>query len=391
MKTHSRLCWLLFVVVLAVLASSFELATASDTASVSENVARLLWKTKSSPCALTRPIISGKMLFLGTCDGKFYALDKQSGEVIWSHDAKADGAAEGFELSPLLSHGLLIAGTTGSCSPKDNGYVYAFDPQSGAVRWKLQAGAGSNTFASLDEYDPKTPIVFGTRDGEWVSVEVSTGKVNWRFRATPSGTNCSSRTSVATDGVHLCFLAQDGTLHCLDGKSGQELWKRKPDAEAKTDIFMYKDVLYFGSGDKHIYGLNPENGETLVRLQTTYTPNGAIAETDKDGDGEYEFTYASNGNAGKGVVMSLSDEFDRVRWSRSSAEHWSSSKPEPWRKVVIAGGCQGDVVAYRVRDGEAQWHAHVDGCISSFAHDDSTLYIAVQEGVVYVYHPPRGQ
>jgi outer membrane protein assembly factor BamB len=385
MKIHTGLFWLPIAVALAGFASSFELA-ASDATSVSGS-ARLFWKAKSSPCTLTRPIISGKMLFLGTCDGRFYALDKQSGEVIWSHDAKADGVAGGFEISPLLSHGLLIAGTTGLCSEKDGGYVFAFDPQSGGVRWKLQAGAGSNSFVSLDEHNPKSPVIFGTRDGEWISVEASAGKVNWRLRATPSGTNCSTRTSVATDGVHVCFVAQDGTLHSLDGDSGQELWKRKPDSEPKTDVLMYKDVLYFGGADKHIYGLNPEDGTTLVRLQTLYTPNGAIAETDRQGEGEHAFVYGSARK--EDAVMSFSDEFDRVRWARSSTERWSSGQPEPWGKVVIAGSCRGDVVAYRVQDGKPQWNGHVDGCITSLAHDDSNLYIAVREGALYVYHPPQ--
>ena len=392
MRIHFRLCWLLlFAVFLAVLAIRYELATASETAPVQENVIRLLWKARSSPCALTRPLISGKMLFIGACDGKFYALDKQNGEVIWSHNATGEGAAGGFEIAPLLGHGLLITGTTGSCSARDSGYVYAFDPQSGAVRWKLQVGAGSDIFVSLDEYDPKSPIVFGTRDGEWVSVEASSGKVNWRFRATPSGANCRNRTSVATDGVHVCFLALDGTLHCLEGKSGQELWKRKPDVEVTTDVLMYKDVLYFGSADKHIYGLNPEEGKPLVQLRTPYTPVLAIAETDKDGEGEFEFSYGTNGDAGKTGVMSFGDEFESVRWTRSSTERWSSGQPEPWGKVVIAGSCRGDIVAYRVGNGEPQWHAHVDGCIGALTHDDSTLYIAVREGAVYVYRPQRAK
>jgi outer membrane protein assembly factor BamB len=390
MKIHSALFRLLVAVLVAYFANSIELATGAEVASVSDSSGRLLWRAKSTPCPLTRPIVRGRMLFLGTCDGKFYALDKQSGKVVWSYDARADGAAGSFETFPLVSHGLVIAGTTGSCSEKDSGYIYAFDPRDGAIRWKLHADAGSDNFASLDEMDPKGSIIFGTRAGERISAEAISGKLNWRFRAIPSGADCRRTTSLVTDGANVCFVAQDKTVYCLDGKTGQVLWKRKPDSQPTADVLMYKDVLYFGSADKHIYGLNPENGTTLVQLQTPYTPTGAIAETGA-GEGEYEFAYGTNGEAGKGAVMSFSDEFDSVLWVRSSAEHWSSDKPEPWGKLVIAGNCRGDVVAYRVRDGEPQWHVHVGGCVHSLAHDDSTLYIAVREGAIYVYHPPGGK
>lgn len=353
--------------------------------------ARVLWKASPAHCSLTQPVISGDTIFVGSCDGKFYALDKETGKVEWSHETHADGATGSFEISPLLSHGLVIAGTTGSCSVNDGGYVYAFDPKAGAVRWKLQVGAASSSFANLDEADPKGSVVFGTRNGEWVSAEATTGKVNWRFRATPADTNCHSKMSVVTDGVQVCLLIQNGNLHCLDGKSGRELWKRKPDSEPNTDVLMYKDVLYFGSADKHIYGLDPETGKNLVQLQTPYALVGAIAKTAREEDGEYEFAYAMNGSAGNAAVMSFSDEFSRVRWSRTSSERWSSNQPEPWGKVVIAGSCRGDVLALSVKDGEPQWHAHVDGCIQSFAHDDSTLYISVGEGAIYAYGPPQSK
>ena len=354
--------------------------------SISEK-GRLLWRSPSTPCLLTQPMVSGQTIFVGACDGKFYALEKHHGTVVWSHDAHADGASGGFLTAPLLRGDLVIAGTAGRCGTKGSGFVYAFDQKTGAVRWKVQATVASNVFAEIDVWDPKSPLVFSTGDGEWLSVDARSGKVNWRFRTTPSGANCESRTSVATDGVTVCFLAQDGTLHCLDAKSGRELWRQQRKSAPTTDVLMYKDVLYFGSADDRIYGLIPANGKLVVQLRTPYTPIGGIAEADKETSADFEFSFATNGNTGQGVLMSYSDEFDRVLWSRSSAEGWSSNQPEPWKGVLVAGNCRGDVVAYRISDGEPQWRTHVDGCIEGLAHDSGSLYIEVREGAIYTYHP----
>jgi len=322
---------------------------------------------------------------VGSCDGKFYALDKHSGRVAWSHDVRAEGSSGAFKTAPLIRQGLVIAGTANQCSEKGSDYVYAFDRQTGKVHWKQVASADSDAFTVVLGEDPNAPVVFGTREGEWLSINADSGAVIWRYRATSRGMNCESRTSIVSDGVTVCLLAHDGSIHCLDGKSGRELWKQRPDSTITTDVLMYKDVLYFGTADSRITGLNPANGEKLVRLRTPYTPSGGIVESYPDIKDEFLFVYATVGNSSTGAALTLSDEFESVVWSRTSAEHWTSRKPELWKGVLVAGNCQGDLVGYRIRDGEPQWHAHVDGCVDGLAHDDSTLYISVREGAVYAY------
>lgn len=231
--------------------------------------------------------------------------------------------------------------------------------------------------------------VFGTREGEWISVVVDSGKVNWKFSESGPDPQCEIRTAPVTDGETINFLAHDGTIFAVN-RSGRKIWSQRPSSPVTTSLFMYKDVLYFGAADGHIYGLDPPNGRPLTHLTTTAIPKGRFA-SDSRGEVENEYVFATGKVSGKtkSAVLAFSDEFERVLWSTSSDREWTSEQPHVWKDWVIAGNCKGDVVAYRALDGKPAWADHVKGCVRSFGHDDSTLYIGVQEGTVYAYQPPK--
>jgi outer membrane protein assembly factor BamB len=153
---------------------------------------------------------------------------------------------------------------------------------------------------------------------------------------------------------------------------------------------MYKDVLYFGAADGHIYGLNPANGTPLNNLATPAIPKGRFAWGSRGGvEKEYVFGMEKKDGLSRGVLLKFSDEFERVLWTQLAEREWTSDQPHVWRDWVIAGNCKGDMVAYAAEDGKPAWADHVKGCIRSFGHDESTLYIGVQEGTVYAYQPSK--
>ena len=74
-------------------------------------------------------------MFIGSCAGNFYALNKTTGEVQWSYDIRKDGKQQSFHGDPLVISDLILIGTDRSCDPEGVGHVYAFERSSGNVRW----------------------------------------------------------------------------------------------------------------------------------------------------------------------------------------------------------------------------------------------------------------
>ena len=310
-----------------------------------------------------------------------YALDKKTGQEVWSYDTRLDGGPRSFHGDPLLYKGILFISTDRGCP--DGGYVYAFEQQTGKLRWKYRASGPSTGFAQIDR-----AIVFGTRNDEWISVAMNSGKANWTFRDTSPDPQCEIRTSPVTDGRRVFVVTHDGAIFALNF-SGHKIWSQRPSSPVMTSLFLYKDVLYFGANDRHIYGVNPADGNPLVKLETPAIPKGRFAWSHRGGrDIEYIFAVDKKDSREQGVVMAFRDKFKSVLWAQTAEREWLSEQPHVWRNWIIAGNCKGDMAAYRASDGKPAWTDHVKGCIRSFGHDESTLYIGVQEGTVYAYQPP---
>ena len=284
-----------------------------------------------------------------------------------------------FHGDPLLYKGKLFISTDRGC---EGGYVYAFEQRTGKLRWKYRASGPSTGFAQLG-----SAIVFGTRDDEWISLAMDSGKANWSFRDASPDPQCEIRTSPVTDGQGVYFVTHDGAIFALDS-SGHKIWTQRPSSPITTSLFTYKDVLYFGASNRHIYGVNPADGRRLAELETPSIPKGRFAWSRKGKlDAEYVFALNKKDGHGQGMLLAFSDEFRQVIWSSVSEREWMSDQPHVWRDWIIAGNCKGDVAAYNAADGKPAWSNHVKGCIRSFGHDESTLYIGVQEGTVYAYRP----
>jgi len=303
---------------------------------------------------------------------------------VWSYDTRVDGGPRSFHGDPLLYKGTLFISTDHGCEV-DGGYVYALEQQTGKLRWKLKANGPSTGFARIDD-----SIVFGTRNDEWISLRMNSGKVSWTFRDASPDPLCEIRTAPVTDGERVFFVTHQGTMFALNA-AGHKIWSQRPSSPVTTSLFMYKDVLYFGVNDGHIYGLNPADGGPLGELQIPAIPQGRFAWSSKgEVDTEYIFAKGNKDGHNQGVLLAFSDELEHVLWSRSADREWASEQPHVWKGWVIAGNCKGDVVAYGAADGKQAWSDHVKGCIRSFGHDSSTLYIGVQEGTIYAYQPPSG-
>lgn len=218
---------------------------------------------------------------------------------------------------------------------------------------------------------------------------MDSGKADWTFRNASPDPQCEIRTTPVTDGRSVYFVTHDGAIFALNS-SGHTIWTQRPSSPVTTSLFMYKDVLYFGTNDGNINGLNPANGTSVSGPKISAVPKGRFAWGRRgEVNAEYVFATEKKGGHDQGMLLAFSDEFEHVLWSSSSEREWMSDQPHVWKDWIIAGNCKGDVVAYRVADGKTAWSDHVKGCVRSFGHDDSTLYIGVQEGTVYAYRPAK--
>jgi outer membrane protein assembly factor BamB len=314
-------------------------------------------------------------MFIGSCAGNFYALNKTTGEVQWSYDIRKDGKQQSFHGDPLVTNDLILIGTDRSCDPEGVGHVYAFERESGKVRWKY-----GSTSVPTDIVQVGSNVLFGSFQDQWSSVDLRTRNLNWKFSTGATNPDCHMPKAPVTDGNRLLIVGLDGVIYSLEARSGRVTWKRKLPASPSTGLALKEKSIYVGTNDQRIYRLNTETGAVISELAVEATPVGRLAFSN-----DSLFVFLENASERMGYIISVDSKLARVRWNQRSSPDWASERPHLWKESVVAGNCRGGLFAFRATDGEPQWNLSLKGCIRSIGSSDSMLFAGVQEGTIYAY------
>lgn len=148
---------------------------------------------------------SATRLFGGSADGRVYAFNKATGEILWTVQHTS-----GFASQPTLHNGRLYIGS-------EDGTLLALDESSGALLWRYRTrGAIRGALAVAD-----STIFFGSADGYVYAFSEVNGRLLWRRRA-----GAAVQAVVLTDsGIIVTSL--DNFVYLLSPRRGELLWKRQ--------------------------------------------------------------------------------------------------------------------------------------------------------------------
>lgn len=189
----------------------------------------------------------GSVIYFGSSDGNYYALDSSTGGRLWTFETRG----------PILSSGLLTQQSLYITSTDGN--VYALTPGSGTLLWKCNVSAPIVSSVALF----KESIIAGTLSGDVVAVGSSNGKINWHYRADEA---IVSRAEVVSPLVFTS--SRDGCLHALALNTGSPRWKFKAKGPSVSGPIASADSVYIGSMDGSLYALDLETGRLTWRYDT---------------------------------------------------------------------------------------------------------------------------
>ena len=242
------------------------------------------------------PLITGNRLIVAGSRREFFALDKNSGKVLWSHDFIKEYAApnvdRGMANSPLLFNNTVIVAIGGKGQA-----LGAFNPNTGALIWKggdVEYSPASPILISVD--GQQKVVVFG---GDRIAVmDPSSGSTLWSHpHRTDWGLNISSPVWTPADRL-LLFSSAYGTgsraleLRQSNGKTSvTERWAVNRVRVHIGTIIRLGDTAYMSSGDfgpAFLTAVNTKTGaiawqdRTFARAQLLYA-DGKLIVLDEDG------------------------------------------------------------------------------------------------------------
>jgi eukaryotic-like serine/threonine-protein kinase len=301
----------------------------------------LVWSFPTGSWVESSPVVVGGVVYFGCNDAKIYALDAKTGTKIWDFTA-----VYAIRSSPAIADGVLYIGT-------DDHHVYALDAATGKLKWRkstdnlvISAPAVANGIVAV-----------GCSDGVFYTFNAGNGQPRLQYDALAA----INGSPAIRNGVAY-FVDIGGTFTAMDISGKNWVWENK--------LKQYWNAAF-------LYGIAPRPpipSGFLWSVPLAFVP-GTASSVALSGD----FAYMGLGNS----VISVNLVTKKMAWQLKTTAMVNSS-PAILDDVLYIGGNDGLLYAINKTTGEKLWDINFGAAItSSPAVAGGMLYIGCDDGKLY--------
>lgn len=186
----------------------------------------------------SKPLIRGDNLYVSFSDGALVNLNKNSGSVIWESILNKQRRFRDIDATPITDGSKLYL------SGYDDGF-YAVDIQTGKLLWRLDEGGYDE--AILDD----GILYYSTTNGKLLAIKPETGKVIWSFQ----GRGFMTGPQIINGNIILAGEWAD-RLVALDKKTGNFITSFEPGRGVTSIPMIRESKIYFMSHEGNLFSLS---------------------------------------------------------------------------------------------------------------------------------------
>jgi polyvinyl alcohol dehydrogenase (cytochrome) len=390
--------------------SGYAAASRIDTSNVAD--LSQAWSYQTGSIVTGTPVVSGGMVYVGSWDGKMYALREADGQLVWSLDAGriSDncGATYGIDSTAAVVEGRLYFGAA-NCN------LYSVNAANGNVIWRTQladAAQGWHLWSSPLVFDGKIYVGLASHcdhpcvRGSVVCVSAADGSVLWQTYTAPAGsTGAGVWSSLAADPQRRMVYVASGnfcegtdtygdSILAFNADSGAIVWQFKNEArnrDVENLDFGASPVLFDVSGlpalavaskDGYCYAVNRNTGELLWAMQVTDgSATGGIISSAAAANGKI---YLGAQVTGGGKVVALDQRLGQILWEQPQPSGIVGAAAVA-NGVVFIGGGDGTLRAYDAETGATLWSAQRGAIWGGVSVTADRLFVGSNDGSVYSF------
>jgi outer membrane protein assembly factor BamB len=325
---------------------------------------KLLWERKlGGPIQSSAAIVQGTV-FVGSDDGKIYALALDTGAVRWSF---ATGGP--VEASPLVRGGIVYVGSSDAT-------FYALDAATGAVRWKYVTEAkilgGANWSPATKAHGER--VLVGSYDHKLHCVDAVTGRKVWTFQTE----NYVHATPAIVNGQAI-FGGCDGVLRMVSVETGGLVGVVRVGVYMASSIAVDGTKGFIGHYGNKFLGLDLDDETVLWSYHNKDFPFFSSAALGAD-----RLIFGGRDRA----IHCLARDTGQTLWEVQTQGRVDSSPVLVNGKVAV-GSADGRVYLLRASDGHKLWSYDVGAAIgASPAVSAGRLVIGAADGKIYAFGSP---
>jgi len=214
---------------------------------------RSFWDSRVSALIAGGPIAGLNKVFLGTESGKVFALDAQTGELVWQAKIKGEVITP-----PAIDSGILVVNSA-------SGIMRAFNADTGEVLWEVEQDVPALTLRGISApVIASGGVLIGTGKGDVSVYILEKGQQGWATEVGEASGSTELERVIDVDSAPVVFgdkiyaISARGNLAAIELKSGRILWKRQ--YSSYRQISVYRNNIYITNTRGHVYALNRLNG-----------------------------------------------------------------------------------------------------------------------------------
>jgi outer membrane protein assembly factor BamB len=268
-----------------------------------------------------------------------------------------------LEFPPVYARGRLYA-------VNNDGTAFALDANTGKVLWKRRIGRLN---ASSPTYSKGRLYIVNLVPGHVVKLDAKTGKVLWK-RTLPG----RAESSPLVLGRTLYFGCENDQLFALSTRNGNVRWATTLGGPVKSAPAYRHGVLYVGDYGGYMNAVRASTGKLLWQsgsLGPGFTVSGAFYSTPAVAFGR---VYAGNNDD---RVYSYDQSDGTLAWTHSTGGYVYSgptvASTPTIPPTVYVGSFDGNIYALDAKSGETRWSRSAGGqVIGSLSAVGNIVYVA---------------
>jgi outer membrane protein assembly factor BamB len=324
---------------------------------------QLLWTFQTGSEIISSPVIGFGRVYIGSTDGKVYAINLKDGSKIWEFDTGDD-----IEAPPLLVDTFIYIGNL-------SGVFFALDAHTGKVYWKFETEGsiyGSANWVRKPGSQEKL-IFVGSHDNKMYCLDSASGKLRWEYE-----TSHYINGTPALDGENIVFGGCDEKLHILSVLDGKKKSEVSVGSYIPGSAALFENRAYVGHYGNQLACIDIKNKKILWEY----------------GDEKHGDAFFSSPAVGKdhvvigsrdGYLHCVNRETGEKVWAFRTRDEVDSS-PVIAGNQVIVGSSDGRLYVVNLKNGQKVWSYEIGApIISCPAVAGGMIVIGAEDGRIYAF------
>ncbi len=206
---------------------------------------KVRWTFKTESEIKSSPNCYGDRVYFGSYDQNLYCLSANVGALIWKYSTEGP-----IHSTPSIDKGIVyISG----CDET----FRAINAVTGKQVFSLPLGSYASASAALGN----ERAYVGTFGNEVLGIDLQRRLIQWTYKHPTR--NFPFYSSAAATANHIILGGRDKIVHCLDPKTGKELWSYSTRARIESSPLISGARIFIGSNDGRLYELDLVSGKNI--------------------------------------------------------------------------------------------------------------------------------